>query len=549
LPNGNLASASDDTTIIIWNQVDGSPIRTLRGHTAPVTSLVVFSQNGYLASGTYSKAEIKIWTTSDTSPISTISTGTYNIYALAVLENGALVVSLTGRIIRIYNASTGVMITEDRRGLSLGSASSGIISLAVLPNALLAAGSRTTNVCIWNTDTLSTWNVKYLTGHINYVNSVVVLPSGYLASASDDKTIIIWDVNANQRIRTLEGHSSSVRSLAVLANGYLASASDDQTIKIWNADNGTLIQSIDSGYSSKVKALAVLQNRLLASGGAAQTDVKVWDAETIYSCSVISATTTPPPTTTPTTTTTTPTTTTSTTTPTTTVYVPTTTTTPFVPISFTEFPISVLYSFGTLQSDNKLPKKDDISFGPVSLSNPFWFGNNSYSSVFISTNGYVTFSYYDEFTPILANDLSLAIIAPLFNDFDIKKKGDVFYRETTDGATLSSISGLIKTLFEQTPSDLGLSSAFIATWSAVPLYGVADSSNTFQLVLASYNSCYSYVLFLYQTLSSQSEFKAGYYANLQTNGQVASGVIEGLLNSGTSTGYAFKINPASQSQC
>jgi hypothetical protein len=355
-----------------------------------------------------------------------------------------------------------------------------------------------------------------LVGHLNSVYSLVVLPNGQLVSAGLDKIIIIWDPITGLSIRNQTKHANGVSSLALLPNGLLASGSYDKTIKIWNAEDGTLMQSIESGYSDYVYSLAVLKSGLLASAGFQQSVVKIWSVEANSACNAAISTTTP-------------------------------NSTPFVPLNFTQFPISGLYSFGALSpSDIKLPKSDDASFGPIPLSKPFSFGDQAHSSVYVSPNGFVSFVHLDEYLPFLDNGSNLSIIAPLFNDFDTKKRGDVFYRETTDNATLSSISGSIKTLFKQTPSDLVLSSAFIATWSAVPLYGKSNTANTFQLVIASYDNCFSYLLFLYQSLSSQPDFKAGYYADLETNGQVASGVIEALLNSGSSTGYAFKVKPGTQ---
>ena len=50
LPNGYLASGSNDRKIKIWDTNTGIEMRTLEGHTAAVSCLVVL-QNGYLASG------------------------------------------------------------------------------------------------------------------------------------------------------------------------------------------------------------------------------------------------------------------------------------------------------------------------------------------------------------------------------------------------------------------------------------------------------------------------------------------------------------------
>ena len=58
---------------------------------------------------------------------------------------------------------------------------------------------------------------------------------GKLASASEDKTVKVWDVATGQCERTLHGHTDYVRALVGCAGGQLASASEDKTVKIWGA--------------------------------------------------------------------------------------------------------------------------------------------------------------------------------------------------------------------------------------------------------------------------------------------------------------------------
>jgi WD40 repeat protein len=57
-------------------------------------------------------------------------------------------------------------------------------------------------------------------------------------------------------LQTLEGHSSQVRSVAFSHDSSkLASASDDRTVKVWDASSGACLQTLE-GHSSQVRSVA-----------------------------------------------------------------------------------------------------------------------------------------------------------------------------------------------------------------------------------------------------------------------------------------------------
>jgi uncharacterized protein YjbI with pentapeptide repeats len=115
-------------------------------------------------------------------------------------------------------------------------------------------------------------------GHNGRVNCVVFSPDGrLLASASDDNTVKLWQVEGGRLIDTLEGHSDTVWGVSFSPDSrLLASASSDNTVKLWQVEGGRLIDTLE-GHSGSVTGVSFSpDSRLLASASLDNT-VKLWD--------------------------------------------------------------------------------------------------------------------------------------------------------------------------------------------------------------------------------------------------------------------------------
>ena len=143
----------------------------------------------------------------------------------------------------------------------------------------LASASGDKTVRLWDAATGAC--EQKLEGHSRSVEAVAFSPDGKrLASASGDKTVRLWDAATGACEQTLEGHSDWVWAVAFTPDGQrLASASDDKTVRLWDAATGACEQTLE-GHSGSVWAVAFSPDGQRLASASSDKTVRLWDAAT-----------------------------------------------------------------------------------------------------------------------------------------------------------------------------------------------------------------------------------------------------------------------------
>lgn len=115
------------------------------------------------------------------------------------------------------------------------------------PNYTLASASDDKSILLWSPMTSDfPISPSPLTGHSNYVYSLAFSPKGnMLVSGSYDEAVFLWDVRSAKVMRTLPAHSDPVSGVDFLRDGSMVcSCASDGLIRIWDSGTGQCLKTL-----------------------------------------------------------------------------------------------------------------------------------------------------------------------------------------------------------------------------------------------------------------------------------------------------------------
>ncbi|HEY4195166.1 MAG TPA: WD40 repeat domain-containing protein [Mucilaginibacter sp.] len=219
--------------VLVFDFIEQKITRTLKHHQAPIFDIKSVGRKNELLVAS-EDGTVTIWNLKTLEQVYAIKVSNDTIRSISISPNGKQAAfGCRDNTVRIYDLEDYTLIK------TLHGHTMPVFAVQYAPDgSYLVSGSRDAQIKIW--DSLSFDQVKNIPAHLFAVNHIAFHPAlPYFATASMDKSIKIWgadDFKLYKIISREKGFASHLLSINKLTwNGdQLLSASDDKRIIIWN---------------------------------------------------------------------------------------------------------------------------------------------------------------------------------------------------------------------------------------------------------------------------------------------------------------------------
>ncbi|KAL6888871.1 hypothetical protein ACP4OV_009897 [Aristida adscensionis] len=277
-PSVILATASYDHTIRFWEAKSGRCYRTIQYPDSQVNRLEITPDKRFLAAA--GNSHIRLFDVNSNSPQPVISYDSHTSNVMAVgfhcdgnwmysgSEDGTVRIwdLRTATCQREYEsrAAVNTVVLHPNQSRRVPEVDTAVRSLTVMWDGSMAVAANNRGTCyVWrllkDTQTITCFEPLHkLQAHDGYILKCLLSPefcdpNRYLATASSDHTVKIWNVDGFKLERTLVGHQHWVWDCVFSVDGaYLITASSDTTARLWTMSTGEAIRVYQGHHKATV---------------------------------------------------------------------------------------------------------------------------------------------------------------------------------------------------------------------------------------------------------------------------------------------------------
>ena len=282
-PRGtNLATASYDNTVRVWDTAHGFSIITYRGHWDRVQA-VAWSPDGTRIASAGDDGTVQVWDAATGRQVLIYRGHSNAVTAVAWSPDGKRITSASeDKSVQVWDTSNGGLVFAYRGHTKK------VLAVAWSPDGRrIASGSEDKSVQVWSPikDKSSFFGTLRLTlrgqfsykGHSGRVNGLTWSPNGQrIASVSNDKCMQVWDSSTGKQFIIHRNASAGINAVTWSPDSrYIAAGSNDKMVQVWDAVTRNNIFTY-RGHTGYVMSVAWSPDgKLLASSGVDHT-MQVW---------------------------------------------------------------------------------------------------------------------------------------------------------------------------------------------------------------------------------------------------------------------------------
>lgn len=278
LASGKIITVALDGIIKIWDfskeaKDTKKPLTMLGGHTSGITDVIEFTKNRII---TVSKDKtIRKWNVETGDELFCYKMDV-PLTCIKKVDDNLIAVGGTDKSIYILDFSNDSVKEEELDKVLISKMEEHkdiITSLEISENKKLISASNDKSICVWDLKKYKL--IKKLEGHTEGVQCLKILKDGRLASGSFDNSIKIWDLNNYTCVKTLIGHTGHIFCLNQLLDGKLISGASDWSLIAWDIEKEQQVFTLE-GHEECINSIDIFPDGKIITASTDQT-IKIWE--------------------------------------------------------------------------------------------------------------------------------------------------------------------------------------------------------------------------------------------------------------------------------